>query len=267
MISMVIVLLSTVFLAVMYTWHRAYPRPYEDIPYSTQSARRLLGDISDIIQLVRDGNDPENSIADRCRRLNSPIVQLFFEPFSRPLIFLDDTAAVSNIVCTRTKELNRASITVRTLLYFFLRSRILKQTTPEWRAQRQLWNDSMGQDFLHRIAAPKTYKVAQQLLELFQLKTSIGNSRPFSVDTDFNLHIRFHDDFCLRQPAFVDSPAALPAMVKGGLFRAIEYLNSTMNTNIINEHIRRDRERFAYSGSQQVDGSKTYAIDIVFGRE
>ncbi|KAG5918697.1 hypothetical protein E4U61_001562 [Claviceps capensis] len=38
-------------------------------------------------------------------------------------------------------------------------------------------------------------------------------------------------------------------------------------TNIINEHIRRDRERFAYSGSQQVDGSKTCAIDIVFCRE
>ncbi|KAG6027976.1 hypothetical protein E4U40_001262 [Claviceps sp. LM458 group G5] len=48
--------------------------------------------------------------ADRCRRLNSPIIQLFLEPFSRPLIFLDDAAAVSNIVCTRTKELDHAPI-------------------------------------------------------------------------------------------------------------------------------------------------------------
>ncbi|KAG5959831.1 hypothetical protein E4U57_000470 [Claviceps arundinis] len=266
------------------------------------SARRLLGDIPDIIQFVRDGNAPEDFIADRCRRLNSPIIQLFFESFSRPLIFLDDAAAVSNIVCTRTKELDRAPITVS----FFPRSSILKQTTPEWRAQRRLWKDSMGQDFLHRIAAPKTYKVALQLMEL-----------PFSVGTDFNLFAldavwaaflgsdlhgvrdelgglrNQHDGFCLQQLASVDSPAALPPTVKGELFRAIEYLNSTMNVNvsvtsplsgwyrwfvrqrpkfrrywalktkIINEHIRKARERFAYSGSQQVDGSKTCAADIV----
>lgn len=118
MVDMAIVLLSTVFLAVIYAWHRAYPRPYEDVPYSTQSERRLLGDIPDIVQFVKDGNAPEDLIADRCRRLNSPIIQLFFEPFSRPLIFLDDTAAVSNIVCTRSKEPNRAPITVRTLLFF-----------------------------------------------------------------------------------------------------------------------------------------------------
>ncbi|KAG6111914.1 hypothetical protein E4U31_003886 [Claviceps sp. LM219 group G6] len=319
MIDMVIVLLSNVFLAAVYAWHRAYPRPYKDIPYSTQSARRLLGDIPDIIQFVRDGNAPEDFIADRCRRLNSPIIQLFFEPFSRPLIFLDDAAAVSNIVCTRTKELDRAPITVRTFLHFFPRSSILKQTTPEWRAQRRLWKDSMGQDFLHHIAAPKTYKVALQLMELFQLKTSMGNGRPFSVDTDFNLFAldavwaaflgsdlhgvrdeldglrNQHDDFCFQQPASVDSPAALPPTVKGELFRAIEYLNSTMNvsvtsplsgwyrwfvrqrpkfrrywalkTKIINEHIRKARERFAYSGSQQVDGSKMCAVDIVLCRE
>ncbi|KAG5939054.1 hypothetical protein E4U60_001030 [Claviceps pazoutovae] len=186
MVSMVIILLSTVFLAVIYTWHRAYPRPYEDIPYSTQSARRLLGDIPDIIQYVRDGNDPEKF---NCRPMSA--TQLAHRP---------------------------------AILRALFTSSILKQTTPEWRAQRQLWNDSMGQDFLHRIAAPKTCKVALQLLELFQLNTSIGNGRPFSVDTDFNLHIRF--------PAFVDSPAALPPTVKGGLFRAIEYLNSTMNVSV-----------------------------------
>ncbi|KAG6061206.1 hypothetical protein E4U33_006744 [Claviceps sp. LM78 group G4] len=67
------------------------------------------------------------------------------------------------------------------------RSSILKRTTSEWRDQRRPWKDSMGQDFLHRIAAPKTYKVALQLMELFQLTISIGNSRPFLVDTDFNL--------------------------------------------------------------------------------
>ncbi|CCE32000.1 uncharacterized protein CPUR_05858 [Claviceps purpurea 20.1] len=196
------------------------PRPYEDVPYSTQSERRLLGDIPDIVQFVKDGNAPKDLIADRCRRLNSPIIQLFFEPFSRPLIFLDDTAASGG--------LNGG--------YGMI--------------------PSMGQGFLHRIAAPKTYKVALQLMELFQLKTSIGNGRPFAVDTDFNLFALYavwaaflgsdlhgvrdelgelrnqHDDFCLRQPAFVDSPAALPPTVKRGLFRAIEYLNSTMNVSV-----------------------------------
>ncbi|KAG6027978.1 hypothetical protein E4U40_001264 [Claviceps sp. LM458 group G5] len=71
--------------------------------------------------------------------------------------------------------------------------------------------------------------------------------------------------FDRSQPAFVDSPAALPPTVKGELFRAIEYLNSTMSVSVtsplsrrywalktnINEHIRRARERFAYSGSRK----------------
>ncbi|KAG6316364.1 hypothetical protein E4U22_007128 [Claviceps purpurea] len=162
MVDMVIVLLSTVFLAVIYAWHRAYPRPYEDVPYSTQSERRLLGDIPDIVQFVKDGNAPEDLIADRCRRLNSPIIQLFFEPFSRPLIFLDDTAAF---------------------------------------APDAVWAAFLGSD-LHGVRD-----------ELDELRNQ-------------------HNDFCLRQPAFVDSPAALPPTVKRGLFRAIEYLNSTMNVSV-----------------------------------
>ncbi|KAG6000656.1 hypothetical protein E4U21_005259 [Claviceps maximensis] len=309
-----------ILLVAIYARHRAYPRPYKDIPHSAQSARRLLGDIPDILQFINDGNDPDDFIAHRCRQLRSPIIQLFFMPFSTPLIFLDDVGETENIVVARTKELDRAPMTVNTFLPFFPFSSILKQTTPEWRAQRRLWKDTMSHDFLRHIAAPQTYKVALQLVELFRLKVSIANGRPFSVRTDFNLcgldviwaaflgselhgirdeisglrEICNDQDF-IHQSASVDSPLELPPMARGELYEAVEFLNHSLNlsltswlpgwyhrllrqapkykrcwalkTKIINDHIRRARERFATSSSQQVDGSKMCAIDMVLCRE
>ncbi|KAG5915997.1 hypothetical protein E4U53_004379, partial [Claviceps sorghi] len=250
-------LFCLILLAAIYARHRAYPRPYKDIPHSPQSARRLLGDIPDIIQFVKDGNDPDDFISHRCRQLNSPIIQLFFMPFSNPLIFLDDVGESENIVSTRTKELDRAPMTVKTFLPFFPFASILKQTTPEWRAQRRLWKDTMGQDFLRRVAAPETYKVAVQLMDLFRLKISIAKGRPFSVRTDFNLcaldviwaaflgselhgirdEIRglrenHQDNGLARQPTSLDSPAAMPPTVKGELYEAIEFLNSMLNLSL-----------------------------------
>ncbi|KAG5974342.1 hypothetical protein E4U55_008231 [Claviceps digitariae] len=253
----VLILVCLLLLAAVYAWHRAYPRPYKDIPHSPQSARRLLGDIPDILQFIEEGNDPDDFIAHRCRQLNSPIIQLFFMPFSTPLIFLDDVGETENIVVSRTKELDRAPMTVNTFLPFFPFSSILKQTTPKWRAQRRLWKDTMGHDFLRHIAAPQTYKVALQLVELFRLKTTMANSRPFSVRTDFNLcgldviwaaflgselhgirdeicamRKNQHHDAFTHQPASVDSPAVLPPTVRGELYEAIEFLNHSLNLSL-----------------------------------
>ncbi|KAG6036494.1 hypothetical protein E4U41_005699, partial [Claviceps citrina] len=109
-------------LAALYARHRAYPRPYKDIPHSKESAMRLLGDMPDMVQFTRSGGgDLDDFVAHRCRQLQSPIIQLFFMPFSEPLIFLDDVAEAERVVRGRTRELDRAPLTVNTFRPYFPR--------------------------------------------------------------------------------------------------------------------------------------------------
>lgn len=314
MINVLAILIAFSILA-MYVWRRAHPRPYKDVPYDKQSATRLLGDIPDMVKFAKEGNDPDQFIPQRCRQLNSPIIQLFLAPFSSPLIFVDDVGEVENIVFNRTKQLDRAPITINTLLPLFPFSSILKRTTPEWRAQRRLWKDTMSNDFLRRIAAPQMYETAMQLVDLFQLKIRIGSGRPFSVRTDFNLSALdviwaailgselhgIRDEICgmrnhdgsIQQPVSKDCPAAMPSVVKGELYQAIEYLSNTLQINLasplpgwynwllrqlprykrcwalkektINGLIQSARARF--NGSCQTDGTRQCAIDTVLERE
>ncbi|KAI1214737.1 uncharacterized protein F4807DRAFT_7292 [Annulohypoxylon truncatum] len=57
---------------------------------------------------------------------------------------------------------------------------------PELKAQKRLWADVMGSEFLHKAAAPNIYKATLELLDLWQLKAStVYRVQPFSVHEDF----------------------------------------------------------------------------------
>ncbi|TWU78561.1 hypothetical protein ED733_003365 [Metarhizium rileyi] len=249
-------IISCALVVVLLVWilHVAYPRPYANIPYNKHSVKRFLGDVPDFVQFVNSGQDPANFGIAQCRKLNSPIIQLFLRPFSRPFIFLDDDREIEDMLASRTKEFDRAPSTVGVFKPFFRHSSILKQTTAAWRAQRRLWADTMSADFLRRVAAPKMHKFALELVELFKTKVNIADGRPFSVERDFDLAtldiiwasilgsdlngvlneragiqrgIRY-----VTQPESKDSPAVMPHVQRGQMSLAAEFFNMTMERTL-----------------------------------
>ena len=234
--------------------HFAYPRPYPGIPYNEHAARRFLGDLPDIFQMVNTAQDPAKFAFLQCRKLGSPVVQLFFRPFTRPFIFVDDVREVEDIMATRTREFDRAPTTVGIFKPFVPHSSIIKQTTPEWRAQRRLWTDTMGSDFLRRVAAPRMGKSAAELVELFRTKTDIAGGRPFPVSEDFELATldviwaavlgsdlgSVPDELdglrkaaaTVRQPPSLDDVAVMPAVPRSDMYRAAEYFNLSIEKTL-----------------------------------
>ncbi|QUC18263.1 uncharacterized protein UV8b_02504 [Ustilaginoidea virens] len=237
-----------------YLYRLAYPWPYKGIPYNRRSARRLLGDIPDLIQFVKEGNDSDQFALEQCRKLNSPIVQLFFWPFCRPLIFVEDIQQVESIVCSRGGEFDRAPSTITAFRPFVPTSSILKLTTPEWRAQRRLWKDAMSGDFLRRVVARRMYHTSLELMHLLKTKAVIADGRPFPVMADFELATLDVIWSCFlgselkgvlnetrgieraagetRQPEAKDEPAEIPAVSRLDVYRAIDYFNMTLEKTL-----------------------------------
>ncbi|KAL1865339.1 hypothetical protein Daus18300_007229 [Diaporthe australafricana] len=181
-------LASALFIVVsMYFYLWAYPRPYPGIPHNKSSAKRLWGDLPEILAVASKTQDPAKYVFAECRKLNSPVIQLFLRPFHPPIIFVDDVREVKDILGMRTKEFDRAPSTQAVFAPFLAHSSITKRTTIEWRAQRRLWEGVMGKDFLRRVAAPRMYTCASELVELLKVKATVADGRPFSCFEDFDL--------------------------------------------------------------------------------
>ena len=172
---------------VIKTCQLAYPRPYPGIPYKEHSAKRLLGDLPDILNTIRTTKDPAKFVFQQCRQLGFPVIQLFARPLSRPFIFVDDVREVEDILAARTKDFDRAATTIALFKPLVPHSSIVKVTNSKWRAQRKLWMDVMHPDFLRRVALAKIYRSALEILELLQTKAAVADGRPFFIGEDFEL--------------------------------------------------------------------------------
>ena len=236
-------------------YHYAYPRPYPGIPYNKRSAKRVLGDLPDLFDRVKTSRDTAKFAFEQCRNLNSPVVQLFLRPFSRPFIYIDDVREAEDIMVTRSKEFDRAPSTIGIFKPFVPHSSIIKLTTPEWRAQRRLWTDIMSTDFLQRVSGPKMYRSAQDLVDLFRSKATLAEGRPFSAAEDFQLATLdaiwggvLGSDLngavnerkgiqkqagSVQQPVSNDQAAVMPIVEREEMYRAAEYFNASIEKVLI----------------------------------
>lgn len=248
-----IVLIS--FLAlVLYIRRIAYPRPYPGIPYNRHSTNRFLGDLPDLLEAVKTTKDPAKFAFQQCRKLQSPVIQLFLRPFSRPFIFIDDVREVEDLIVTRTKEFDRAPTTIAVFKPFVPHSSIIKLTTPEWRAQRRIWTDVMSNDFLKQVAAPKMQKAALELVELWKLKAGLADGHPFFVQEDCELatfdaiwaailgselngvknEIQQIQEKApsVKQAKDKDVVATIPAVDRGEMYKAAYYFNISVEKTL-----------------------------------
>ncbi|KAJ5595530.1 cytochrome P450 oxidoreductase [Penicillium hispanicum] len=243
-----------VLILILYIRRIAYPRPYPGIPYNRHSANRFLGDLPELLEAVKTTKDPAKFAFQQCRKLQSPVIQLFLRPFSRPFIFIDDVREVEDLIVTRTREFDRAPTTIAVFKPFVPHSSIIKLTTPEWRAQRRIWTDVMSKDFLTQVAASRMHKAGMDLVELWRLKADIADGHAFFVQEDCELatfdaiwaailgselngvrdeirQIRAKAS-SVKQAQDKDVVASIPAVERGEMYNAAYYFNLTVEKTL-----------------------------------
>ncbi|KAI1214429.1 cytochrome P450 [Annulohypoxylon truncatum] len=162
-----------------------YPRPLSGIPYDTGSAKRITGDLPSITEAFNETTEWTRPIGRRSLKYGSPIHQLFMNPFSKPLIMVDDPREAADILLRRSKEFDKDT-TFGVWQTFIPRSTIAQSTTPEYKAQRKTWQDTMHPDFLRKVMARHIYAAAEDLTKLWEVRCSHSVGHPIDVSEDFS---------------------------------------------------------------------------------
>lgn len=94
--------------AVVYGFYNLYkaalPKPVPGIPCDDVSRNRLMGDLPDAMKWMRDRKEFWSFMQERCRQLNSPIVQVWMQPLGKPFIVISDYLESQDIMVRRTPQ-------------------------------------------------------------------------------------------------------------------------------------------------------------------
>ncbi|RMJ13331.1 hypothetical protein CDV36_007013 [Fusarium kuroshium] len=121
----------------------ARPKPIPGIPYNVEAAKSLLGDIPEF----RTAPDRREWWASQVIKHQSPMIQVFLRPFSRPLVFVADHWEATDIMTRRMKEFDRSDETV---------------------------------------SAPEIYQKFALLIDLWTSKLRLAKGRPFNACEDIH---------------------------------------------------------------------------------
>jgi len=104
------VLVLGVACSVYFFYLRLLPKPLPGIPYNEDSSKRILGDLVEVLALNGAGKCLKEWIMSLTRKHNSPIVQLFFGPFSPGVVVLSDYRETRDILLRRDKEFGKGQL-------------------------------------------------------------------------------------------------------------------------------------------------------------
>ena len=246
-------LLYAVFLVVAlggFFYKRIFPRPYPGIPYNAAAANRISGDLPDLLEHYKRTKEVSSFSFEQCKKLKSPIIQLFLRPFSPPFICLDDPREIEDIMLRRTKEFDRAPSTIAFFKPLIPHATLVQPSNQVFKQQRRLWVDCMSPGFLRRVVAPNVYKSALELVELWRLKSSLADRHPFAAQEDFELAafdaiwiailgsklggVRSEittlqaETSSIELPKDKDHAVRFPSAIRPDMYKAIAYLNGTV---------------------------------------
>lgn len=115
------------------------------------------------------------------------MVQLFLAPLWKPLIFINDTREVEDLLANRIRDFDKAHATVDPFRPLIPGASICKVKGSEWKAQVRLWTDVISVGYLRDVAAPVMHAAATELVALFRAKSHVAGGRPFAVAEDFRI--------------------------------------------------------------------------------
>ncbi|KAK8105471.1 hypothetical protein PG999_008830 [Apiospora kogelbergensis] len=181
--AVIIGLLSALYLA--YQW--ALPKPLPGIPYNQDALKTILGDAAELQQIKKAGGRPRAWINLQTARHNSPLVQAFLAPLSKPILILSDFRESQDILLRRGKEFDRGPRHLENFSGVIPWHHICMSTSnPQFKANRELVKDLMTPHFLNTVSGPEIYSNAQNFIELWKLKAQLAGGRPFKAEDDLH---------------------------------------------------------------------------------
>ncbi|KAH0421154.1 cytochrome P450 monooxygenase [Colletotrichum camelliae] len=164
----------------LYFLYRALlPRPLPGIPYNKTAATSLLGDMPEMISHVKKTGEMYDWLGAQNIKHQSPIVQVFGRPFSKPWVIISDFYETQDILIRRGKEFDRSEFTADVLAGVIPEHHSRWKTNEEWKSRRRLIGDILTPSFLSKVAAPLLHESTLRMTALWQEKSRLAKGRPF----------------------------------------------------------------------------------------
>ena len=132
---------------------RALPRPIPGIPYNSESASRLLGDLPNFLALAKAGGRTRDFWSNLARRHDSAITQFFMGPFTKPNVVVSDFREIQDLLLRRSKEFDHGdfnnSMWGGVIPHHFI---CLNTRDPGFADAKRIQRDLMTPNFLHNVS-------------------------------------------------------------------------------------------------------------------
>lgn len=139
-------------LALYIVYRLLLPRPIPGIPYHKASSKHILGDLPLLSKHERETGEKTSWFASHARKINSPIVQVFANPLTKPWVVLTDFREGQDIMLRRTKEFDRSEHFSNVFLGLLPDHHIsMKSTNSQFKPHRRLIQDLMTSAFLSEV--------------------------------------------------------------------------------------------------------------------
>ena len=179
-------IISLTAVALYLLYRAALPKPIPGIPYHKSSAKSILGDAPALVKHKDETQEGYDWMMQQCIELDSPIIQLFIRPFRRPIVFVTDFREAQDVLLRRTKEFDRSDFFGEMFQGVLPHSHLHRRSDAIWKAQRRLLADTMTPAFLNDVGSAQLYTAAQDMMQLWRLKVTLGEGRPFEATADIN---------------------------------------------------------------------------------
>lgn len=169
-------------LYLLYRW--ALPKPLPGIPYNEEATKKVLGDLPNLIDALKNGSDLGKWLREQNRKANSHISQIFLRPFEKPIVLIADHREARDMMVNRTQDFDR-SVQVRQLFLPLLgRAQITLPTGSVWKHTRRISQDTMSPKFLREAVAPTIHQGCRRFIELWNMKAEMAQGHAFDAETD-----------------------------------------------------------------------------------
>jgi cytochrome P450 len=188
-------LLHYAFVALILLWVIArallIPKAIPGIPYSFISRCMPWGELMDLAFFWLPSGEVFDWFSLQCLKHESPLVQLFFPPFSttHPTLVLADLREIEDIVTKRQGEIDRADAMQSWFGVLGPKATIgLRTKDVHFREQRRLWNVMLSPRFLEDVAAQRFYEAVVDLSRLWEKKADvIGGNYAYAAQEDLRM--------------------------------------------------------------------------------